>query len=767
MAAADSMILKAILQFDSGKAITNMGKASVGFARVQGQANRLKGGMSKLGGQAGKLALGFAPVTFGLGLAFNRAREFGKGVAEVATIADEAEFPINEIEKSTLSLAKTFGTVPVEQTKALYQGISAGATTATEATDLLTAANKLAVGGVSDTFTSVDVLTSALNAYEAQGLEATDATDTLFTAVRKGKTTVDELGASLGGVIPTASQLDISFSDLNAAVAAITLSGINTAEATTGLNSAFANVIKPSEDARKAAKALGIDFSSTALKTKGLTGFMGQIVEKAGGNEVALSKLFGSIRGVRAIMALTSNNAAIFNDVLGAMEDRAGATETAFQKMAKSTDFQMRKFMALRVIASTLLGQVLERGLLRIVSPLAGVTEGFVNILEAVKTGEFQGLGKTSASIAMGIRDGLDAVTSGINFIVGSLRSAKQWFTETFGEGSLRGVSKIITIFLVVAGALAPILLVLGGIGFILPAILGAVAALGTVFSATIGLILGPVGLMIAAVILFREQLWGVFTGLMEVAGPVFEDLKMIFWDVVSTVMQAVGIITGQFDESSNSAKTDWVELGRTIGAVLGVVLTTVASVAGFIVKLGAWGVIAFKVLGESIGKLGGIIVSLVMDPLRTLARGVIGFMELTGMEVPFTLKAYAGGGATPRASGRGLGGGGGRGLAERVNQFGREDARSAAEGKVAAEESKGALASVLDEVKNAANNTADSAAAAAAAAAKKPGVKVDLDGREVARSNAEAEEEIKSRSGFETTPWQRNQIAVHGSRPV
>lgn len=764
---ADSMLLRAVLQFDAATAIKDMGRASVSFQRMQSNVNRVRGGMSRFSGAVGRASLALAPLTLGMGMAIHHAHEFERGVAEVATIADEAEFPIRKIEQTTLDLAKTFGTVPVEQTKGLYQAISAGATDAAEATDLLNAANKLAIGGVSDTFTSIDVLTSALNAYEAQGLTATDATDTLFTAVRKGKTTVDELGAGLGQVIPTAAQLDISFADLNASIAAITLSGISTAQATTGLNAALANIIKPSEDAKEAARELGIDFTSTALKSKGLAKFMGDIIDTAGGNEVALSKLFGSIRGVRAMMALTNNEGQILGEVLDAMEGRAGATEAAFQKMAHTTDFQMRKLNSLRVIASTVFGQVLERGLLRIVSPLAGVLEGFVNILEAVKTGEFQGLSDTAAAIAMGIRDGMDAVTEGIGWVVDKIREAKTWFEGTFGGATMRTIAKFGTIFLVAGAALAPIALALGGIGFLLPAIITAVTAIGSIIAGAFGLILGPVGLVIAAVVLFREQLWMVFQGLWDAAVPVIEEIKSIFLDTIQTVVHAFNFFTDEWGQGNFEMQMGWRETGRLIGEVLGWVITKIVQLAAVTVKVAAMIIVGFKSVANFLGTLAGKIVTFVMDPLRSIARGVIGFMELTGMEVPFSLRAYAGGGEAPRAQGRGIGGGQARGIGERVAQFGREEARASAEERVAAEESRGALAGVLDEVKNAANNTADSAASAAAAAKKKPCASVNVDGREVARSNAKAEDEIRARSGGSVTPWQRSQIAVHGARPA
>lgn len=764
----DNFLIKAILQFEARKALADMGRTAVSFSRLQANAGKMRGGLGKVGTAMGQLTLGLAPVAVGFGLAVHHAHQFERGVAEVATIADEAEFPLSKIEGVTLGLAQAYGTAPIDQTKALYQAISAGATDAAEATTLLNTANKLAIGGVTDTFVAVDVLTTALNAYEAQSLEAGDASDIMFTAMRAGKTTIGELGSFLGNVIPVASQLGVQFHELNAAVAAVTLQGLNTAEATTGLNAALANVIKPSADAQKAAKQLGIDFSSTALKAQGLAGFMGQIVDKAGGDEKAMSALFGSIRGVKAIMALTNNDAKAFNAILGQMEERTGATDRAFQKMAGTSDFQMRRLNALRVVASTVFGQVLERSLVRMLSPLAGVGEGFVAILEAVKTGDFKNLGPTAQAIAEGIRDGFDAVTMAVDWLVTKVREAKQWFTDTFGGGSMRQIAKFGTIFLVAAAAIVPIGAALAGIGFIVPAIVTAVTGLFTFLSGALGVLLGPLGLIIAAVVLFKDEIWAIGQGIYEALLPTFQELwnniQFVFTDIMN-LFRGLGLM---YSDTTGGMMEGFKAVGKVIGTVLGAALSFVVKTLLIILKVGALVVstliAGFVNLGKFLGEFAGKVVEFVMNPLQAIAKGVIGFMELTGMEVPFALKAYAGASAA-RVQQRGLGGQ--RGLGERVAKYGREEARGAAEEKAANEETRGALAGAVDEAAAAAKAAAEGAKETAAAAKKKPCASVNLDGREVARSNSKAEEDIQARSGGQATPWQRRQIAVHGARPA
>lgn len=78
--------------------------------------------------------------------------------------------------------------------------------------------------------------------------------------------------------------MNIALDDTLAAVAALTKNGVGTSQAINGLKAVMSNVIKPTTEAGKAAKQLGLDFSATALESKGLSGFLSDVMEKTGGD---------------------------------------------------------------------------------------------------------------------------------------------------------------------------------------------------------------------------------------------------------------------------------------------------------------------------------------------------------------------------------------------------------------------------------------------------------------------------------------------------
>jgi TP901 family phage tail tape measure protein len=311
--------------------------------------------------------------------------EFSAAIAEISTLVDEASFSTANLTRVSLELAQAYGGGAIEQARGLYETISAGVTDAAKATDLLRVANELAIGGATNTKTAVDALTSVVNAYSASGAEARDVSDAFFVAIKAGKTTAAELATTMGRVAPTAASLGVSFSDLLAAIAAVTTQGLDTSEAVTGMKAALANIIKPTSDATKEAARLGIKFDAATLRARGLSGFLQTVTSSARFNADSLSKLFGSVEALNSVMALTANESASFNMILGQMGSRAGATNAAFETMASTLALQRRRFNSLKEAAVIVVGQALEPIAKAIVRFGNAVLETFLRIPKPVR----------------------------------------------------------------------------------------------------------------------------------------------------------------------------------------------------------------------------------------------------------------------------------------------------------------------------------------------------------------------------------------------
>ena len=168
------------------------------------------------------------------------AMSFETAMAQVETIAGDASVSykgnMTDMSDAIMQLSSDTGIAAEDIALATYGAISAGVDTS-KSVEFVATANALAVGGFTDMATSVDVLTTTLNAYGDKAGTAESISDKLITTQNLGKTTVNELASSMGKVIPSASAYNVSIDNLCASYVAMTKGGIVTAEATTYMKS--------------------------------------------------------------------------------------------------------------------------------------------------------------------------------------------------------------------------------------------------------------------------------------------------------------------------------------------------------------------------------------------------------------------------------------------------------------------------------------------------------------------------------------------------
>ena len=338
------------LRFDDSEAdrgLNNLaGKFSKSFTNINAGVALAQKGFELL-----QVAVG--AVASAMGEAAAESNRFAAATREVMTIANKAELPLGKVEKLSRQLAVTYGTAPVDQAKALYQAISAGAKDAAGTVDT---ANKLAIAGLAGVEQTIDVLTTVTNSWSASNLSAERASDILFATVKKGKTRINELASSFGTVAPIAAALGVSMEEVGAAVATMTLRGASTSEAFTQLRSILAGLTRNTQASKKAAKDLNIEFSTTALRTKGLGRFIKDVTGAAEGNEAALQKLFGRIEAVTGALALGADGTKQFQEALDATTKSAGLTEKALEEVSRTMNHQVKRWEASKTVALGALG---------------------------------------------------------------------------------------------------------------------------------------------------------------------------------------------------------------------------------------------------------------------------------------------------------------------------------------------------------------------------------------------------------------------------
>lgn len=270
-------------------------------------------------------------------------RQFSRGVAEINSILPDNEKLTNRSKDALVSFSRQFATDPQAQAKAYYNIVSAGVQGAYKQVNVLNQSNKAAVAGLVDINTSAVALVSSMNAYSVSGLTAAQASDSLFVAVREGQTTFGELATSIGRVAPLASSAGVQFSELTGYLAFLTKSGVQTAEAVTGVRAILAAVIKPSVEAAKYAEELGIQFNTAAIRSKGLAGFLKDVRIATNGSEAALAKLFPGVEALAPVVQTVNGDFDDLQRILNETAKAAGATDKAFAEIATNADFQAKQ----------------------------------------------------------------------------------------------------------------------------------------------------------------------------------------------------------------------------------------------------------------------------------------------------------------------------------------------------------------------------------------------------------------------------------------
>ena len=498
------------MAFDAGEIVARIRatadgvKAGINEAKshldgFQSKTKQLSAKMSAVGGaMTTNVTLPIVAVAAALGKVTMEAVRFEGQMNEVFTllpgISDKA---MGAMTGDVKGFAKEFGVLPEKVVPALYQSLSAGVPP-DNVFAFLEVAQKAAVGGVTDLTIAVDGITSVVNAYGAEVIDAGKASDLMFTAVKLGKTTFGELSGALYNVIPTASALGLRFEDVTAAMATMTAQGVPTSVATIQMRQLL---VELSKDGGKASqtfeKLAGKSFRDFIAGGGDVAGALSLMEEHAKKNNLGINDLFGSVEAGNAALALSGKNALGYAKNLQEMNQAAGATETAFEQMEKGAGRQLEKLTAQWAVLKLKIG------------------EKFLPILTGTLIPIFQ------------------------ESVLPLLEKAAQFvgrLAERFGNLS-PSMQKIILGGILLAAALGPIILIAAKI-------VGAISALAPLFGVlkiAFVALTGPIGLVVAAVaalITIGVLLYKNWDTIKEFFTNLWEKVKEIFWSTVEWIKQ-------------------------------------------------------------------------------------------------------------------------------------------------------------------------------------------------------------------------------------
>lgn len=317
--------------------------------KTSGWASKLGGGLTKLVGGA---VVGGAVVAAGaiVGVAQQGISSFigfQDQMNEVFTLLPGiSQQAMDKMTGQVKSLSKEMGVLPEDVVPALYQALSAGVPP-DNVFEFLKTSQKAAKGGVTELETAVDGISSVVNAYGSNVLDAAKASDLMFTAVKLGKTNFEDLSRNLFNVIPTAASLKVNFGEVTAALSTLTAQGTPTSVATTQMRQLLVELSQAGGKAAKTFQEMSgqtfADFVAGGGTVEQALAVMSQAAQE---NGLRLSDMFSSVEAGNAALGLTGNGAAKFASDLAEMGQAAGATDTAYNQMQTGVSASLDKIKA-------------------------------------------------------------------------------------------------------------------------------------------------------------------------------------------------------------------------------------------------------------------------------------------------------------------------------------------------------------------------------------------------------------------------------------
>ena len=494
---------------------------TAGQQTIEEAGQKIEAAGRKVSSVGNRLSTTVTPAVIGMGtVAVKNASDFETSMAKLYTISGTTGKASEKLRADILKTSSDYSIAASDIAESTYSAISAGRSTG-EAVAFVGDAAQLTKAGFTDMSTSIDVLTTIMNSYGESAGDAKSISDKLITTQNLGKTTVQELGESIGKAIPTASLFGVSLDNLASAYVTMTKNGVRTAESTTYISSMLNELGKNGTKASTALKAeTGKTLKQMMDGGASLNDVMQAMQDRAKKTGVSIADMFGSAEAGKAA-SIIAQHGTDFTAAMDGMQNSSGATAKAFETMENTG---AHSFEELKVQSQNLMiqfGTDMLPTVKDVLKSLSDLLKMFGNLPEPVR----------QMIITGGL---LLAVVGPILSVVGNLM--------TIGGGLISGMSSAVGVIGAVAGGA-------GALGGALLPMIGIAAA---------------VSLAIVGIVLVVKH-WGEITEWAKSA-----------WDIQAGAGAVVDAITGIVDAIGGAISGIWnaaVSWGRDMidGMVSGI----------------------------------------------------------------------------------------------------------------------------------------------------------------------------------------------------
>lgn len=313
------------------KSLFSLAGAGKGLQELGGKISALGGKIKGFGNKVSKAMLPLAGALLG---GYKMFMDLDTSIRKVSTLTKKEVLPISQIRKETRRISDMSGIAQKEIAESMYDALSSGVDPR-KVVGFTESAVKLTKAGFTDMGTAIDSTTTVLNAYGKEADSVSKIHDIFVKTQDLGKITVDQLGQSIGRVIPIAASSGVKLNQLGATYAILTARGIEAAQSTTAINSLLAELSSTGTKADKTLRqATGKSFVQLTKDGKNLGEVLKILEDSAKKSGLSLNDMFGNINATKAATSLATAGVEEYNRVLGQMNNSTGSVDANFNAMA-------------------------------------------------------------------------------------------------------------------------------------------------------------------------------------------------------------------------------------------------------------------------------------------------------------------------------------------------------------------------------------------------------------------------------------------------
>jgi TP901 family phage tail tape measure protein len=260
------------------------------------------------------------------------ARDFEIQLAQIQTISQEFQRAgLDATAEAVRRLSDQFGQPIEDVASGLYETLSNQIGNAAESTAFLSDALTFSRAAVTSTADAVDLLSGVINSYGLTAASAGNISDQLFVTIDRGRVRGSELANTFGRILPLANTLGIELSEVNTALAELTIQGVKPSDALTQMTNVMLKLIKPTEALQKVFDDMGIASAEAGIAIFGFDGFIREVTKNAKGSATEIGELFNQIRGTRGVLGIITRDSEKYAETLREIQQASEGTGAAIK----------------------------------------------------------------------------------------------------------------------------------------------------------------------------------------------------------------------------------------------------------------------------------------------------------------------------------------------------------------------------------------------------------------------------------------------------